>query len=143
MKTVGRMVVIMGIFAVVGITFYWPVIRMELAGSAEYREQDTLAYRHFTPALLKAVPRLSQNYIFDYTRIDGPGSVIYTLTFSNAPDVQKLRDYLTTMGYSRQTGCAIGEECWKGNQADETVYLVNTPERHEVAVSVDYTPQTR
>ncbi|AHG22808.1 hypothetical protein Z042_14230 [Chania multitudinisentens RB-25] len=128
-----------------GVAWYWPVISMELAGSAEYTRHDTQVYEHFTPPLLKAMPRISQDYAFDYTRIDGLGSVIYTVTFRNAPipDAQAVRGYLAVQGYSRQAGCSTGAECWKGKQIDETVFLNIIPSRREVVVSVDYTPQSR
>lgn len=142
MKTSARIALLLSVAVAAGITVYWPVISMELSGSAEYTEPDTLAYRHFTPALLKAMPRISDDYVFDYARIDGPGSVIYTLTFRNAPNAQGVRSYLTMQGYNKQPGCSTGAECWKGKQADETVFLAVTPERREVAISVDYTPQS-
>ncbi|MGB8664651.1 MAG: hypothetical protein WCD24_07795, partial [Serratia inhibens] len=72
----GVVVVIMAAFA-----YLWPTIRMELAGSAHYTEQNKKEYDYYTPDILKNIPRISDRYEFDFYNVAGPGSLVYSVTF--------------------------------------------------------------
>ena len=62
------------IVAAAALTYAWPYIVMEFAGSAHYTEQDKREYEFYTPVLLKKMPRISSRYDFDFANITGPAS---------------------------------------------------------------------
>ncbi|RRZ88561.1 hypothetical protein [Erwinia sp. 198] len=135
--------IILTIIAIIaGVFAYWlPAIRMELAGSAHYLEQDSREYKFYTPDLLKKIPRISDRYEFDFYNVAGPGSLIYSVTFYNTNDTDKVSAYLVSKGYIRQETCSVEGECWKGNNPAETVTVSAVPKTNVVMVQIDNSPQ--
>lgn len=130
------------IIFIAGVFVYlWPTIRMELAGSAHYTEQDNREYEFYTPDILKKIPRISDRYEFDFFNVAGPGSLVYSVTFHNTNDIDKISAYLTSQGYTKQVTCSVEGDCWKGNDPAETVTVSAVPKINVVMVQLDNSPQ--
>ncbi|MDF7660352.1 hypothetical protein PUG81_15375 [Erwiniaceae bacterium L1_54_6] len=118
--------------------YYWPIIKMEFEGSAHYTQQDKKLYEHFTPEILKKIPRISSSYEFAFYNNDGPGTLGYTVTFHNTTDTGQISAYLTSLGYIKQDNCSVVGACWKGNDPREKVSFAAIPKLNEVLVTVEY-----
>lgn len=131
---------IVGIIAAI-FAYSWPTIKMELAGSAHYTEQNKREYNFYTPDILKKMPRISDRYEFDFYNVTGPGSLVYSVTFYNTNDISKVNAYLVSLGYIKQDSCSVEGECWNGNDSTETVTVSAVSKINAVMVQVDNSPQ--
>ncbi|AHG20082.1 hypothetical protein Z042_10915 [Chania multitudinisentens RB-25] len=123
------------------LTYFWPMVQMQLAGSAHYTEQDKNEYEYYTPDLLKKMPRISERYEFDFYNVAGPGSLVYSVTFYNTKDTGRVSTYLTSLGYMKQGTCSVEGDCWSGKDPTETVIVSAVPKINAVMVQVDNSPQ--
>lgn len=130
-------VVIVGLFVCI-----WPTVEMELAGSAHYTEQDKKEYEYYTPDILKQIPRISGTYFFDFYKIDEQGARVYSVTFYNTQDTNKINARLTSLGYARQDNCSVEGDCWIASDPTERVTVSAVPEINAVIVKMDNTPQS-
>ncbi|KNC93872.1 hypothetical protein [Trabulsiella odontotermitis] len=118
----------------------WPWIKMELAESAHYTEQDKREYDFYTPDVLKKKPRISDRYVFDFTNIIGPARHVYALKFYDTSDTSKIEAYLASIGY-KQIKCDFETMCWQGTDPQESIY-VNTMKGDDmviVQIAYDFT----
>jgi len=120
------------------LTYAWPYIEMEFAGSAHYTEQDKREYNFYTPDILKEIPRISSHYDFDFANITGPATHVYAVRFYNTEDTSKINAYLSSLGYKRQSSCNIDNVCWRGKDALETVMVRTLKSEKGVVVQVVY-----
>ncbi|WP_416412948.1 hypothetical protein [Pantoea sp. App145] len=123
--------VLAGVFA-----YYWPITKLEFEGSAHYTEQNKRLYEHFTPDILKNMPRISDNYQFAFQNISGPAALIYEVRFNGTTDTSKISAYLESLGYIKQSSCSIEGECWRGNIPEEEVAVGAVEKTNVVIVSV-------
>lgn len=109
------------IVAAAALTYAWPYIVMEFAGSAHYTEQDKREYEFYTPDLLKKMPRISSRYDFDFANITGPASHMYAVRYYDTDDSRQIESYLNTMGYQKQESCHIEAVCWRSADPQDIV----------------------
>lgn len=128
---ISSVVIIAAVVAYVG-----PIIKMELAGSAHYTEQDNREYEFYTPEILKNMPRISTHYDFDFVNITGPAAHVYAVKFYDTDKTNQIDSYLTSKGYTRQDSCFIEAVCWRGNDPQETVTVSTLDNPQAVLVSV-------
>ena len=134
--TLAFIIVVAAIFA-----YFWPVIKMELAGSAHYTEENKKEYEHYTPDILKKIPRISAHYEFDFYNVAGPGSLIYSVIFYGTTDTSKINAYLISRHYVKQDNCSVEGECWRESDPGETITVSVVPKINAVTVQVDNSPQ--
>lgn len=115
-------VVLIGIIA---LTVAWPYMKMEFASSAQYTELDRQEYEYYTPALLKQMPRISDDYEFRYANISGPQAFVYSIEFKGVTDASKIRGYLSQAGYQLQRSCDIEAECWISSHSKQDIVTLN------------------
>ena len=120
-------VYVMGALAVAGIAFAagWPYLRMAFASSAYYREQDKRAYEYYTPDSLKKIPRISNNYNFEFGRTAGSEAHVFTVKFYGVVETQRIRDYLKSAGCKPQESCDVEAECWQSPATRDEVTVGN------------------
>lgn len=123
------------------IAYYWPIIEPGFDGSAHYTEQETRLYEHFTPDILKKMPRISDRYEFAFYNVSGPESQGYTVTFHDTTDTSKISAYLASLGYSKHNDCVVSGDCWRGKNPEVTVTVGTIAQNKNVLVSVVYTHQ--
>lgn len=129
----------LGIVAVViiaALAYVGPTIKMELADSAHYTEQDKREYEFYTPEILKNMPRITTRYDFDFSNITGPAAHVYAVKFYDTSKTNQIDSYLTSKGYTRQDSCFIEAVCWRGNDPQETVTVSTLDNPQSVLVSV-------
>lgn len=110
------------IIIAVALTYAWPWVKMEFAGSAHYTEGDKREYDFYTPDILKKMPRISTRYSFDFANITGPATHVYAVKFYDTKDTSKIEDYLTSIGY-KQVKCDFESVCWRSTEPQESVYV--------------------
>ena len=133
-----NLVVLIGVFIIAGIALAvgWPYVRMEFANSAYYAEQDKRAYEHYTPELLKKIPRISDDYEFEFGRITGTEANIFTVKFYGVSETQRIGNYLKSEGYELQASCDVEAECWKSRAANDEVTVGNIHSQKGVFVQI-------
>lgn len=134
LKVFGGAIIVIAI----ALTYAWPWVRMEFAGSAHYTEQDKREYYFYTPDILKKMPRISVRYAFDFANITGPAAHVYAVKFYDTKDTRKIEDYLTSTGYQR-TECDFESPCWRKTDPQESVYVDALKGENTVIVQVVYT----
>ncbi|MCO4311895.1 hypothetical protein [Pectobacterium versatile] len=137
------------IFAVLGITVIaaavgslWPYIKMNFAGSAHYTEQDKREYAFYTPDILKAMPRITDRYDFNFSNVTGPEAKVWTVNFYGTDDTRKVHTYLTSMGYEKQVRCDVEAECWRTAGTKDVVTIATFDTDKSVMVQVYSSPYT-
>ena len=113
------------LIGVIVLTVAWPYVKMEFASSAHYTEQDKREYAFYTPALLKKMPKISEDYEFHYSNISGPQAFVYGVEFRGATDASKIREYLSQAGYQLQKSCDIEAECWISSHSKQDIVTLN------------------
>ncbi|AXF78802.1 hypothetical protein SY86_08185 [Erwinia tracheiphila] len=119
--------------AVGGVLYFygWPWLKIGFAESAYYRQQDKREYDFYTPELLKNMPRITNDYSFEFGNISGPQAFVYGIRFYGTRDTQNIRHYLKSAGYEPQTHCDIEAECWLSDKSEEdivTLYTYSSPD---------------
>lgn len=114
----------------------WPYVKMSVAESAHYTEQDKAEYAFYTPELLRNLPRVSKDYEFGYANVSGPGLLIYDVRFSGTTDVSRITTYLEDRGYTRLARCDIAGTCWKSSEPGISVSVGVVPEPATIIVSL-------
>ncbi|MCG8155787.1 hypothetical protein JMY81_07180 [Brenneria goodwinii] len=125
------------IVVAVALTYTWPYVKMEFAGSAHYTEQDKREYEFYTPDILKKMPRISARYSFDFANITGPAAHVYAVKFYDTKETSKIEDYLASIGY-KQDKCDFESVCWRGSDPQESVYVDILNDEKTVIVQVVY-----
>ncbi len=125
------------------ITYAWPWIKMDFAENARYTELDKREYEFYTPDLLKKMPRISPDYVFDYSNISGPQALIFSVTFYGTDDTSKIRNYLSSAGYKQQTTCDVEAECWRAAGSKDIVSVAKITSSQMVLVQIDRNPYTQ
>ncbi len=119
----------------VALTYAWPWVKMEFAGSAHYTEQDKREYDFYTPDILRKMPRISARYSFDFANTAGPATHVYAVKFYDTNDTGKIENYLTSIGYKR-TECDFESTCWRRTDPQESVYVGTLKGEKTVIVQV-------
>ncbi|MFX2609524.1 hypothetical protein [Enterobacter mori] len=118
------------------IFFVWPYLKMELASSAYYNQNDKREYDYYTPELLKNMPRTSSSYAFEYGYVSGPEAYVFTVRFHGATDTGKINNYLESSGYKHQTQCDVKAECWRAPRSRDVVTVIKYTVPDSVAVQI-------
>lgn len=118
--------------------YFWPTLRMEVANSAHYTEQDKREYNFYTPDILKTMPRISARYTFDFANIAGPAKHVYAMKFYDTAVTDELEKYLSERGY-KETKCDFDSVCWSNNDPQEAIYIDKLKGENNVIVQVVYT----
>jgi len=124
------------VVAVAGI-FAWPYVKMEFASNAYYSQEDELEYEYYTPEILKKIPRISENYTFQYISNHDAQSAFHGIQFEGVTDMSKVRDYLKSEGYEPQPICDTSAECWKTSKSKDilSIYSTSSPDKVVVEIS--------
>lgn len=120
------------------LTYVWPYIVMEFAGSAHYTEQDKREYNFYTPDILREMPRISSHYDFDFANITGPASHVYAVRYYGTDDSSKVDAYLNLIGYKKQDNCHIEAACWRRIDPHEIVTVSTLESPKAILISVIY-----
>ncbi|WON76492.1 hypothetical protein [Serratia sp. UGAL515B_01] len=126
------------IVVVAALLYAWPYVEMELAGFANYTEQDKREYEFYTPDILKKMPRITENYDFDFANITGPAKHVNAVKFYGTDNTSKIDAYLTAIGYKKQDECDLNSSCWRASDPNETIYVGILTGEKTVIVQVVY-----
>lgn len=124
------------VIAALAIVAGWPYVRMEFASSAYYTEQDKRSYEYYTPELLKKIPRISDDYKFEFGRITGTEANVFTVKFYGVTETHSIRNYLKSEGYELQTSCNVEAECWESRATTDKVTVGNIHSQKGVFVQI-------
>lgn len=138
MRKSARAGMVLILVALVAVAMTWSSIKLRFTESATYRENDTREYQYFTPEILKNMPRISDRYEFDYALIDGTPRSVNAVKFYGASDATKIIDYLKSLGYLKHSECRSNNECWKGGDPQETIYVGRIASETGVIVVVEH-----
>ncbi|HDF2340727.1 TPA: hypothetical protein PC598_000249 [Morganella morganii] len=136
-----KVVIGMGVLICIGLVYFWPYVQMEFAESAHYTEQDKREYDFYTPEILKKMPRVSNDYSFDFANITGPATHVNAIKFSGVKDVSQIEKYLISSGYVKRA-CDFEQPCWRNLDPQESIYIDST-ENNKVVVQVVYSFTTK
>ena len=128
---------IIAVFAAV-LAYFWPMIKMNFAGSAHYTEQDRREYEFYTPEILRDMPRISQRYDFNFANVTGPAMHVNAVRFYDTRDTSKIDSYLISKDYKKQETCDLEATCWKASDPQETIYVGTLTAEDTVLVQVAY-----
>ncbi|MFB9086166.1 hypothetical protein ACFFW8_12270 [Erwinia tracheiphila] len=78
-----KCMLLLAMAAVGGVLYFygWPWLKIGFAESAYYRQQDKREYDFYTPELLKNMPRITNDYSFEFGNISGPQAFVYGIRF--------------------------------------------------------------
>ncbi|MBC3994432.1 hypothetical protein H8R20_02370 [Morganella morganii] len=131
-----KIIIGMGALICIGLIYFWPYVQMEFAESAHYTEQDKREYEFYTPEVLKKMPRVSNDYSFDFANITGPATHVNAIKFSDVKDISRIEEYLMSSGYVKGV-CDFESPCWRNLDPREAIFIDNT-ENDKVVVQVVY-----
>ena len=120
----------------------WTFLKLEFASSAYYTKQDWLEYEFYTPGLLKKMPRVSDEYQFEFGNITGPEAHVFSVHFQGATDSSDIRDYLKAEGYELQKTCNLEAECWRSYKNNDVISIVKRLSPKEIFVDIYRSPYT-
>lgn len=140
MKRMVKGALAVAIVIATALAYGWSYLRMELATSAYYTEQDKKEYEYYTPELLKNMPRISDAYSFEFGNVSGPEAHVYTIRFNGASDQRQVQAYLTAAGYRQQSACDVEAECWRSPDTKYIVTLITYTSPDSVVVQVYRSP---
>ncbi|MCU5771154.1 hypothetical protein N5923_02430 [Erwiniaceae bacterium BAC15a-03b] len=124
------------------LTAVWTFLKLEFAGSASYTEQDWLKYEFYTPELLKKMPRISDDYNFDFANITGPEALVFSVHFQGTTDSSEIQNYLRAKGYEPQKTCSIEAECWRSYKSNDVISIGKFMSSKEIFVDIYRSPYT-
>lgn len=140
MTRMGKIFVVIMLLIVIAAIFLWPTLRMALAGSAHYSEQNISEYDFYTPQLLKDMPRISPHYDFDFNNVSGPEAKIASITFYGVNDINPVNTWLTSIGYTRQSSCDVVADCWRSASHKDVITVIKSDTLNEIKVEVYSSP---
>ncbi|AUX72205.1 hypothetical protein [Erwinia pyrifoliae] len=120
----------------------WTFLKLEFAGSAYYTEKDWLEYEFYTPDLLKRIPRISDEYTFEFGNVTGPEAHVFSVHFQGVTDSNEIRNYLKSEGYEPQKTCNVEAECWRSYKNNDVISVAKFLSPKEVFVDVYRSPYT-
>lgn len=127
---------VVSLFVGVALTLGWPYLDMGFSSSANYTQRDKREYDHYTPELLKRMPRISDNYEFSYSNISGPQAFVYGIQFNGTNDASRIREYLISEGYELQKTCNVEAECWRSHKTNDVISIANFLSSKEIFVDL-------
>ncbi|NIF20720.1 hypothetical protein F3J40_03700 [Pantoea sp. Acro-835] len=130
--------VLLTIVGLIGIILIWNWKQLEMgfATSADYHEQDAKEYNYYTPDLLKRMPRISNNYKFEYHYVDAQEFYVYSLAFGDTTDTRKIREFLLAEGYSPQPSCPTEAECLASPRNKDEVSFYSSSHLNMVKINI-------
>ncbi|THB83510.1 hypothetical protein E1N66_15275 [Pantoea allii] len=131
--------VVLGLVGVV-LAFGWPYIKMGFASSAYYTERDKPEYEYYTPELLKKMPRISDDYAFEFGNVSGPDASVFTVRYHGTSETRNIHRYLVSAGYSPQSQCDVGAECWRSQDSKDIVTVIKYTSPDSVVVQIYRSP---
>ena len=139
------LVALVGVIIIAGIAlvFGWPYVRMEFATSAHYTEQDKREYEYYTPDILKRMPRVSDNYSFDFSKGSGRNEFVFTIHFYGIKDSGVIINFLKSEGYEPQKTCDVEAECWRSYKNNDVISIAYFTSPKEVFVQIYRSPYTK
>jgi len=126
--------------SIIVLAIAWPDVKMEFASYAQYTEQDTREYEYFTPDLLKNMPRITNDYRFEYGNVTGPEAHVFTVHIYGTTDSSTIRDYLRAQGYEPQKVCDVEAECWRSHKNSNVVTIAKFVSPEEVFIQLSQSP---
>ncbi|WP_313129105.1 hypothetical protein [Pseudescherichia vulneris] len=126
--------------SIIVLAIAWPDVKMEFASYAQYTEQDTREYEYFTPDLLKNMPRITNDYRFEYGNVTGPEAHVFTVHIYGTNDSSTIRDYLRAQGYEPQKVCDVEAECWRSHKNSNVVTIAKFVSPEEVFIQLSQSP---
>lgn len=136
-------VALVGMVVIVCVILGWPYVKMEFASSAHYTEQDKREYEYYTPEILKRIPRVSDNYSFDFSKGPGRDEFVFTVHFYNASDSSAIISYLRSAGYELQEKCDVAAECWRSAKNNDVISVAHFTSPKEIFIQVYRNPYTK
>ena len=140
MKKILTGLAIAALIGVIVVAVAWPYVKMEFASSAHYTEQDKREYEYFTPDLLKNMPRITNDYRFEYGNVTGPEAHVFTVHIYGTTDSSTIRDYLRAQGYEPQKVCDVEAECWQSHKNSNVVTIAKFVSPEEVFIQLSQSP---
>ncbi|MEW5289709.1 MULTISPECIES: hypothetical protein [Erwinia] len=138
-------IVLIGVIVISGVVLLvgWPYVKMEFVNSAHYTEQDIREYEYYTPEILKKIPRVSNNYSFDFSKGPGNDESVFTVHFYEAKDSSIITGYLRSEGYERQKTCDVEAECWRSHKNNDVISVAYFTSPKEIFVQIYRSPYTK
>ncbi|ABS48840.1 MULTISPECIES: hypothetical protein [Yersinia pseudotuberculosis complex] len=135
MKKVAIIFIVLILIVALPMIYFWPTIKVLTGGNSRYTEQDKKNYQLLTDEIIKNCPRISSNYEFGYATVDGPGIEVSAVTFHGSNDIEKIHNYLYSIGFTLDRTEDSGEY-WKSERSDKTVHIgvINSPKTTIVEV---------
>lgn len=132
------------VLAGIGLAFGWPTLKMGFTSSAHYTEEDKQEYEYYTPEILKKIPKISNNYNFDYSKGPGRDEYVFTVHFygAKAKDSNVIINYLKHEGYELQKTCDVEAECWRSNKNTDVITIAHFTSLKEIFVQIYRSPYT-
>lgn len=128
------------VLAGVALGFGWPYLRMGFASSAHYTEKNKPEYQYYTPELLKKMPRIFDNYAFEFGRVSGPQASVFTVRYHGTSETRSIHRYLVSAGYSRQSQCNVEADCWRSQDSKDIVTVIKYTSPDSVVVQIYRSP---
>ncbi|MFG1174390.1 hypothetical protein AAFN90_12520 [Erwiniaceae bacterium CAU 1747] len=124
----------------IGLAFVLPYLKMGFASSAYYTEQDRREYEYYTPELLKKMPRISNDYKFEFGNVSGQQAEVFTVRYQGTSETRNIHQYLVSAGYSQQSQCDVEAECWRSHNSTDIVTVIKYTSPDSIVVQIYRSP---
>ncbi|AFR02936.1 MULTISPECIES: hypothetical protein [Pectobacterium] len=121
--------------AVVGLLLFFFIFFFQLDGIEYYTMEDKALYDDLTDEIVKDAPRISTVYQFVHAPPEGPGSEVSAVHFEDTTDIASLRNYLISIGCTREK-VEQGWEEWLSKDSTKRIVLSVDQERKMVGMQV-------
>ncbi|MDR7345568.1 hypothetical protein J2X14_004022 [Pantoea alhagi] len=88
-----------------------------------FKQSEWGLYRFYVDEDIKDVPRISDDYYFQYRRMDGPSAEISGIVFNGITETAALEKYLTALGYQHVSDDEIGQRWEKDGRPNPNIYI--------------------
>lgn len=98
------------VIAIILSVFVYQFAQTDLQG--RYREDNRIMYFLHTDSDIRGVPRISDDFYFDYSRGDND-TIINSITFTGTTRTGEIGTYLNTLGYEQVLRRLDGTTLWE------------------------------
>ncbi|MDU4092658.1 MAG: hypothetical protein E7H57_05205 [Pantoea sp.] len=119
------LVLLLAVLVINVVDFFY--INTRLVNEAErnpgFKQSERRLYRLFVDEDIKDVPRITDDYYFQYRRMDGPSAEISGIVFNGITETAALEKYLAALGYRHVSDDEIGQRWEKDGRPNPNIYI--------------------
>lgn len=127
----------LGLLAILVVAFFY--INTVMINDAEqmsgFKQSEWWLYRFYVDKDIKGAPRISDNFYFEFRRMDGPSPEMSGIVFKGTTETAALEKYLTALGYHHVSNDEIGQRWEKEDRPVPCIYIWRDPKGNIISLT--------